>query len=149
MEQVDLTNMCMILDGKGNVLVQERIKNWCGIAFPGGHVEKGESLIESTIREIKEETGLTILNLEICGFKNFFDFKKNYRYMVFLFKTSTYTGPLLEECPEGRNFWMPISKLKEVKLSESFDITIDNIYLGDKKEIFYSNQNKDWDMFIY
>ena len=61
LEQVELTNMCAIIDEKNHkVLVQERKKSWTGIAFPGGHLEKGEALIPSTIREIKEETGLNI-----------------------------------------------------------------------------------------
>lgn len=149
MEQVDLTNMCMILDGKGNVLVQNRIKNWKGVAFPGGHVERGESLVASTIREIKEETGLTVSNLVLCGIKNYFDFEKNYRYFVLLYKTSTYTGELTEDCPEGRNYWMPISELKNAKLSNTFDVTIDNIYLGDKTEVFYSNEDEEWIKYIF
>src|SRR5699024_11910600 len=33
---------------------------WSGAALPGGHIEPHESLVESVIREIKEETGLTI-----------------------------------------------------------------------------------------
>lgn len=41
-ETVELTNMCMVEDGKGNVLVQNRLDpNWPGIVYPGGHVEAG------------------------------------------------------------------------------------------------------------
>lgn len=41
-ETVELTNMCMVEDGKGNVLVQNRLDpNWSGIVYPGGHVERG------------------------------------------------------------------------------------------------------------
>ena len=69
MEKVEFTNMCMIYDDSGNVLVQERTKSWKGIAFPGGHVDIGESFVESTIREIKEETNLDISDLELCGIK--------------------------------------------------------------------------------
>ena len=59
MAKVELTNMCMVYDKTTNrVLVQDRIKSWKGISFPGGHMEDGESIVESTIREIKEETGL-------------------------------------------------------------------------------------------
>ena len=57
---VELTNMCMIYDNAGNVLVEEKIgKNYRGLIFPGGHVENRESVVDSMIREIKEETGLT------------------------------------------------------------------------------------------
>ena len=64
-EIVELTNMCMIIDKINNkILVQNRLKNdWPGLTFPGGHVENGEGIIPSTIREIKEETGLDIKNL--------------------------------------------------------------------------------------
>ena len=60
-EMTELMNICMIYDNHGNVLLQNRRKkNWAGVAFPGGHVEKGEALVPSVIREIKEETGLDI-----------------------------------------------------------------------------------------
>ncbi len=72
-EAVVLTNMCMITNGS-KILVQERKdSNWPGIVFPGGHVEQGESIVASVIREVEEETGLTILDLELCGVQNWTD----------------------------------------------------------------------------
>ena len=50
LEQVELTNMCAIIDEKNHkVLVQERKKSWTGIAFPGGHLEKGEALDRKSV----------------------------------------------------------------------------------------------------
>ena len=58
-EKTIFTNMCMIYDDSGNVLVQDRLNpDWPGISFPGGHVEAGESFTDSVIREVYEETGL-------------------------------------------------------------------------------------------
>ena len=52
-EKTVLTNMCMIYDDDGNVLVQDRRdSDWGGITFPGGHVEKGESFTDAVIREV-------------------------------------------------------------------------------------------------
>ena len=59
-----LTNLCLIKDCTTNkVFLQyrspEHYKKWSGYAFRG-HIEEGESLVESVIREVYEETGLTI-----------------------------------------------------------------------------------------
>ena len=53
---VELTNTCMVYDGQGNVLVEEKIlKDRKGLIFSGGHVENNESVVDSVIQEIKEE----------------------------------------------------------------------------------------------
>ena len=66
-ERTVLTNMCMVTDGS-RVLVQQRSDpKWPGIVFPGGHVEPGESFVDSTVREVYEETGLNVSNLRLCG----------------------------------------------------------------------------------
>ena len=47
--------MCMVYDDAGNVLVQDKVdKKWSGLTFPGGHIEKGESFVDSVIREVYE-----------------------------------------------------------------------------------------------
>ncbi len=93
-EKIELTNMCMIYGDDGNVIVQEKVnKRWGGITFPGGHVEKRESFVDSVIREVKEETGLDIKNPKLCGIK-WWEVSKNKRYIVLLFKTNKYSGTL-------------------------------------------------------
>lgn len=43
-ENAIFTNMCMVYDGRGNILVQDRKDpGWPGLTFPGGHVEPGEA----------------------------------------------------------------------------------------------------------
>lgn len=82
-ETVELTNMCMVEDGKGNVLVQNRLDpNWSGIVYPGGHVEAGESITASVVREVREETGLTVQNPTLCGVKQFW-LDDGVRFIVF------------------------------------------------------------------
>ena len=101
---VVLTNMCMIRDGE-KVLVQIRNdKRWGGAVFPGGHIEDGESITDSVIREVFEETGLTVLSHMLCGVKNFYNGDGD-RYIVFLFKADKFTGTL-RSSSEGEVFWI-------------------------------------------
>ncbi len=71
MEKVELTVLCLI-ENETQYLLQDRIKeDWKGYTMPGGHVEPGESIVDAVIREVKEETGLTIRNPKLCGVKQF------------------------------------------------------------------------------
>ncbi|WP_107840436.1 8-oxo-dGTP diphosphatase [Metasolibacillus meyeri] len=121
MSKIILTNMCMVYDQENNkVLVQNRIKSWKGITFPGGHIEDGESLVESTIREVKEETGLTVANLEPCGVINWYNEEKDERYFVFNYRTCDFSGELLKETDEGDVFWVHKDNLRQLDFAEGF-----------------------------
>ena len=103
-ERVILTNLCMIQDGS-RVLVEEKTgKGADGIIFPGGHVEPGEPVVDSVIREMKEETGLTIEKPKLCGVKEWIN-EDGSRYVVFLFRTDRFSGELVSSA-EGRVFWV-------------------------------------------
>ncbi len=108
-ERVELTNMCMIQDGT-RVLVEEKVGKWAGgITFPGGHIEKNEPIVDSVIREMKEETGLTIENPVLCGVKDWYN-EDGSRYVVFLFRADRFSGDVVSSA-EGRVFWMEINDI--------------------------------------
>lgn len=144
-EKIEFTNMCMIYDHDGNVVVQDKInKSWGGITFPGGHVEKQEPFVDSVIREVKEETGLVIKHPKLCGIK-WWEVKRNKRYVVLLFKTDEYSGTL-KSSDEGKIFWTKLETLKTMKLAESFDKMLD-VFCDDI--IQEHIQLKDNDKWIY
>lgn len=118
-EQVILTNMCMVSDEKGRILVQNKVNDdWEGLCFPGGHIEHKESIVKSVIREVKEETGLTIKHPTICGVKQFYT-ENEERYLVFLFKAREFTGRL-QSSDEGEVFWIYPEELDKYQLADSF-----------------------------
>ena len=70
-ERVELTVLCLIENGD-KLLLQNRIKDdWKCYTLPGGHVEAGESFVDAVVREMKEETGLDIINPRLVGVKHF------------------------------------------------------------------------------
>jgi 8-oxo-dGTP diphosphatase len=116
-ENVELTTLCLIYRDD-RILLQNRIKkDWRGYTLPGGHIEPGESVVESVIREMKEETGLAISQPRLCGIKQFpID---GGRYIVFLFKTDRFTGEL-RSSDEGEMEW--VSRADVGKLSSVADL---------------------------
>lgn len=108
----ELTTMVMIEDEKNEtVLAQRRRLSWKGLSFPGGHLEDGESFVDCAIREVKEETGLTIKNLSLCGTVNWFHTDTKKRYIVMLYKTSDFSGRMLSTTDEGAVFWIKKNKV--------------------------------------
>ena len=144
-EEVELTNMCMICDGKGNVLVQDKKNNpyWSGWNFPGGHVEPGEYVTPSVIREMQEETGLLIVNPKLCGIKEFHKSKDGKRYIVFLYVANRYSGEL-KPSNEGDVFWYPLSELRASgKLIDGFEEML-NVFTDENiSEVYYQRIGDD------
>ena len=140
-ERVIFTNMCMIRQGDKVVVIERTKKDWPGITFPGGHVEPGESFTDAVIREVQEETGLTIRYPQLCGVKDWFE--KQCRYVVLLYKATHFTGEL-RSSQEGEVCWEEMDNLPNLELSmDMMDMlrvfTEENI-----SEFFYYEKDNEW-----
>jgi len=140
---VVITNMVMIHDReRGMVLAQNRRRSWKGIAFPGGHLEYGESITESAVREVKEETGLDITDLKYCGMIHWHNTADGYRELIFYYRTESYSGELITETEEGENFWTPKSNLRSLKLAPGFEDQL-SLFEDDVTELFITYTDGD------
>lgn len=135
--------MVMVQDrNSGKVVVQERVKSWKGLSFPGGHVDEGESLVDSAVREIKEETGLDVFNLKPCGVIHWSNNRTFDRCLVFLYKTYDYSGELLEATIEGTVYWIDIEQLKKLPSTNGFNEIL-AMFLADKYSEAFGSWNDD------
>ena len=142
-EKAIFTNLCMISDGKGNVLVEDRKDpSWPGICFPGGHVEPGEAFTDSVVREVFEETGLTIHDPRLCGVKQF-PTESGARYVVFFYKATQFSGQI-KSSDEGEVFWVPREKLAQYRCVSNFLDMIKVMESPELNEFQYVVRGDDW-----
>ena len=116
-----LATLCYVIDKKKDaVLMIHRVKKtndyhrgkWNGL---GGKFEFGESPEDCASREIKEESGLIVKNLELKGFITFPLFDGVEDWYVFLFTSDEFTGELIDSA-EGNLEWVPIDELSKINL---------------------------------
>ncbi|UTI86255.1 NUDIX domain-containing protein [Mammaliicoccus sciuri] len=101
--------------------------------------------MNSTIREIKEETGLDISNLELCGVKNWMD--DEIRYVIFLYRTNNYSGELVSS-DEGEVRWEQISNLTNLQLSLDMEEMLSIFQENNLSEFFYFKDNEEWNFHL-
>lgn len=136
----------MIKINRGNdVLVLDKVKKygWEGLTFPGGHVEKVESITESVIREAKEETNLDIENIKYVGMISWYDMDNDDRIVGFLYETDDFSGELIKENIEGTLEFIDYEELKNMDGHSDSMGEIFAIYDGKYSEIvLYYEDNK-------
>ena len=132
-----LTTLCYI-EKEDSYLMLHRVKKendinkdkWIGI---GGHFENAESPEECLLREVEEETGLTLHSYRFRGLVTFVTLQGVTEYMC-LFTSDDFSGELIS-CDEGDLEWVKKDRFPELNLWEG-----DYIFLRllEERESFFS-----------
>ena len=115
-----LTTLCYI-EKDDKYLMLHRVKKendlnhdkWVGV---GGKFEPDETPEECMLREVREETGLTLTKYQFRAILTFLSDEWETEY-IHLYTASEFTGTLLE-CDEGNLEWIPKSEIDKLKLWE-------------------------------
>jgi len=113
-----LTTLCYIEKDNCYLMLHRTTKEndenhdkWIGI---GGHFEFQESPEDCLIREVKEETGLSLLNYDFRGIVTFISDDHPAEYMH-LYTSNSFSGTV-SDCKEGQLEWIPIDKICTLNL---------------------------------
>ena len=87
---------------------------WNGL---GGKLEAGESPDDCVVREVREESGLNLLDPRLRGVLTFPAFAKGVDWVVFVYTATRFEGAL-GDCPEGSLEWVADAKVPELNLWE-------------------------------
>lgn len=134
----------------GKVLMHKRADDkkkfpgfWIG---PGGHVDEGEDALTMAIREIREETGVTVepkdVKLKVLAFHHHID--RNEVWVEYLFRATIPAEQEIHDSTEGTSKWIKIEDLMVMdNIFPPAKYYLDHI-VNDKPGILYnSSQWKD------
>ena len=114
---------------------------WNGL---GGKFEAGESPEDCVIREVREESGLTIRAPQLHGVLTFVNFKGNDWY-VFVYTADEFEGQLAGDVPEGRLAWIPDEEVPRLPLWDSDAVFLPWLEQG---RFFSAKFNYDGERFV-
>lgn len=128
-----LTTLCYIEKDDSYLMLHrtkkehdENAGKWIGV---GGKFEDGESPEDCLIREVKEETGLTLTSYKFRGIVTFVSDEWGTEYMH-LFTTTDFSGDVTE-CNEGDLKWIPKNEIMNLNLWEGDRIFLEKLIKDD------------------
>ncbi len=143
MEQILTTLAYLEKDGRYLMLYRNKKKNdinegkWIGV---GGHLEEGETPESCLLREVYEETGLTLTRYRRRG-DVFFHFEGALNEVMYLYTADGFTGEL-KECDEGELEWIEKDRLPALPMWEGDRIFFDLIGKDEpffRLELYYNS----------
>ena len=134
-------NVCVVKNNK-ILLLNRQHDDFPGWIPPGGKVEFPESFFEAAIRELKEETGLTALNLKLKGISGFTNTIGNERFVYYDFLCTNFSGDI-RASREGEPKWWNLEDIEEIPMQEEIKNRLP-LYLreGSFESINYWDESK-------
>ena len=112
----------VVLDGDKVLLLYKEHRDW--YVAPGGKVEEDETLTDGAIRELFEETGIIVEEVELMSVAHINNFDKSFTLNTYL--ATSHSGELKSVCHEGTNDWHDIHAIDDLPMNEGDRILVKN-----------------------
>ncbi len=119
MPEVKVICSAIVMKGKKFVLVKEAQPHVFGKwFFPAGHLELNENIFSATLREVREETNLTVKLTDLIGIYNYKSGRGN-NVIQFVFQAKALKGKLKHAVPELLDArWFTLAEFQKLKDKE-------------------------------
>jgi 8-oxo-dGTP diphosphatase len=138
-------SLCFITNGD-HILLMKRGEH--KRVFPGryngigGHLERDEDPLTGALREIHEETGLTVSNMQLRGITNV-DAGQSVGILLFTFTATADTWDVID-CEEGSLHWVALGTVNELPLVEDLPLLLPRLYGPDAtRDVFFAHLSYD------
>ena len=144
MKYPEATVGAVILNPDNKVLICKSSKWNQKYVIPGGHIEAGEKMEEALIREVKEETGLEVYDLELLGitesiYSKSFQNQKHFIFIDYICRSDSDQVVLNDEAQSYQ--WIKLSEIENYDLEKFTANLLKELRKGDsskyKQEIIY------------
>lgn len=108
---------CIVIDGRNVLLIKQTKGHW---SFPKGHMEEGESEIQTAVREVKEETNVDAIPDETKRYvEEYLMDNGNMKQVIYFVSKQASSNIKAQESEIAEIAWLPFEKALET-------ITYDN-----------------------
>ena len=126
----------IILNSQDEVLLMRSHKWRDQYVIPGGHIELGEQMVDALRREIAEETGLAVKDIEFIGHQEFvyddaFWKKRHFIFFDYVCRTNSVQVTLNDEAQEY--VWVPLERALALPVEPYTRSTIETYLRGTNK----------------
>ena len=152
-DEVVIRTKGLIINSKNEISLGYSHKTY---QFPGGHLEKGESLEECLIREIKEETGIELKDYSMKPFyktvyytKNYYSSGKNRKNEIYFYIIKTdevvdMANSNLDDWEKSGNYEIrvvPVDEVKDILNSTIKDNTLNEVIYKEMIDVLNEYKN--------